>query len=520
MATKRLLYFSATELEVYLRAGRTLTSEVRFPANEEGIGEFRQFLTRHRGALFYVVADLAGEDFHEDHIPYLRGAERRTVIERRLAQRYRDTRLAAAISLGIVKDEQRRNERLLLASFTNAQQFTPWLDALADAGAKLAGVFSAPMLAPALAARLGSKRERAIIVSLNRAGLRQSFIEKGRLRFARLEPAVNLAGDALARFVRSETTRLAQYLATLRAIPRDGGPLRVLVIAPEGQRTVFEEVLSAEGPLEFVTVDHAEALRRVGLRTLPEKSLDESLYLHLAASDPPKDQFAKSEERRGYRVWQLQRGVAAAGVAGLAACALYAGVIWLDILGVRDQIETQQRESQDAAARYASITRTFPVTQTTTDNLKLTVNEFRKIAARSVSPESALVHLSRVLERFPDIELESLTWRLGRPDSGPGAARAALAAKPAAKSPAQGSERAELLEISGRVDAAQRSDYRAITEKVQRFADALGERSAYRVVRTRLPFDVTSEGTLTGDIGTRETGEAPRFTVLLARRLP
>ena len=39
--------------------------------------------------------------------------------------------------------------------------------------------------------------------------------------------------------------------------------------------------------------------------------------------------------------------------------------------------------------------------------------------------------------------------------------------------------------------------------------------------RTELPFDITSEGTLTGDIGgSTETGEAPRFTVVVMRRLP
>jgi len=55
---------------------------------------------------------------------------------------------------------------------------------------------------------------------------------------------------------------------------------------------------------------------------------------------------------------------------------------------------------------------------------------------------------------------------------------------------------------------------------VQRFAGALRADSAYRVVRTQLPFDITSEGTLSGDIGTAaETGEAPRFTIVLARNV-
>jgi hypothetical protein len=76
------------------------------------------------------------------------------------------------------------------------------------------------------------------------------------------------------------------------------------------------------------------------------------------------------------------------------------------------------------------------------------------------------------------------------------------------------------LEISGRVNATQRDDYRGITAQVQRFAGTLAA-SGYELVRTTLPFDITPEGTLTGDIGgTSDTGEAPRFTVVLLRRLP
>ena len=75
------------------------------------------------------------------------------------------------------------------------------------------------------------------------------------------------------------------------------------------------------------------------------------------------------------------------------------------------------------------------------------------------------------------------------------------------------------FEISGRVNATQRNDYRGITAQVQAFATALAS-AGYQLVRTQLPFDVTSAGTLTGDIGGRDSGEAPRFTITLARGLP
>jgi hypothetical protein len=509
---RELLYFTAEDHYLYRSRGGSLELEAKFSGDDLGVSAFRQHLRGREGALFALVADLAGEDFHEEHVPFLRGSDREAVVQRRLAQRYRDTRLAAALSLGAVAGPQRRNERLLLASFTNTQQFAPWLDALEEAGARLAGVYSVPLLAPALAARLGARAQRALVVSVNRAGLRQSFIEDGRLRFARLERTVEMAPQALAAFTRSETVRLVQYLTTLRALPRDGAPLPALVVAPPGERAVFEQVLAAETRVVFQIVDAERARAAVKLRQWPEGAGAEALYLHLAARKPPRQQFASSSDRRRYFVWRLQRAAVGAGALGLAACTLFAGGLWLEARDVRARAETQKLEARGDAERYARITASFPVTETTTENLRATVLEFRRIAEQSPSPEAAFVHLSRVLARFPQMEIDGLNWSLGRP---------AETRKPAAGSAAaEGkSDQAVLIEISGRVHATQRNDYRGITAQVQSFAGALAD-SGYTLARTQLPFDITSEGTLTGDIGGADSGEAPRFTIVLARRLP
>jgi hypothetical protein len=512
MSAKRVLYFTSSEHCVYRWSRRALDLDARFGADEDGLIAFREFLRHQKGKLFYVVADLAGEDFHEDQIPYLRGGDRQTVVQRRLAQRYRDTRLAAALPLGYVVGE-RRNERLLLASFTNTQQFTPWLDALVDSEAKLAGVYSVPLIAPALAARLGARKGRTFLVTLDSAGLRQSYVDDGRLRFSRLERTGSMAPASLAALVRSEMARLAQYLTGLRALPREGPAVQVLVVAPPGQRAVFEQALLSDARLAFRTLDADEAARSVGVRRASD-ALAERLYLHLVASTPPKEQFARGEERRGFRIWQLQRGIAAAGVLGFAACALYAGADWLNVLSVRNGIELQHHEARTASEQYERITAAFPVTQTTSDNLKATVVEFRKIAASSGSPEASLVHLSKVLDHFPQIDLDRLVWRMGVPSEGEREAPPGGAGAPA--NAATGRD-FEVLEIGGHVSATQRSDYRGITAQVQQFADALSSGGVYRVLRTQLPFDITSQGTLTGDIGASEASEAPRFTIVLAK---
>src|SRR5438128_935918 len=123
MANHRILYFTGEDHYLYRSSSGRLESEAKFSGDDRGLEEFREHLRAHHGALYALVAVLAGEDFHEDQVPSLRGGDREAVVQRLLAQRYRDTRLAAALSLGLFTTGDRRNERLLLASFTNTQQF-------------------------------------------------------------------------------------------------------------------------------------------------------------------------------------------------------------------------------------------------------------------------------------------------------------------------------------------------------------------------------------------------------------
>ena len=521
MATRRVLYFTAEEHFLYRTALGGLELEGRFAPDDSGLEAFREHLRGKAGALYAVLADLAGEDFHEEQIPFVRGNDREAVLARRLAQRYRDTRLAAALSLGQVVTGERRNERVLLTSFTNTQQLTPWLDALQAAGTRLTGAYSVPLLAPALAVALAAREPRLLVVTANRAGLRQCYVENGKVRFGRLERTIELPPAALAEFVRSETQRLVQYLGTLRALPRDGTPVQALVVAPPGERATFEAALVSEPRLTFRTLDYADALRALKLRRVPREAQAEALYVHLTATRAPREQFANREDRRRYFIWQLQRAIVAAGAAASVLCALVGGYRWIDVLSVRSQAADQAQTARAAAQQYERITSSFPVTDTSTENLKAAVVEFRRIAERSASPDRAFAHVSGVLEKYPQFEIESLRWSVGQPGDQPdgrGAPRAA-SGTPVAGAPAAAQAQV-FVEVAGRVNATQRNDYRGITAQVQGFANALvGE--GYELVRTQLPFDVTSEGTLTGDIGgTTEAGEAPRFTVTLARRVP
>ena len=496
-----VVYFTAAERRVLRWSGRELRPEARFDADDAGLAGFREYLCRRDGAVVTLVADVAGEEFHEEQIPYLRGNDREAIIQRRLAQRFRETRLAAALPLGRIETE-RSNERLLLASFSNARPFDAWLDALAASGTRLAGVYSTALLIPALVPR--SDRQRCIVLSVHATGLRECYLEQERLRFARFESIQAATPDEYAVRARTEIERLAQYLAALRALPAGAQALPVIVIARAAQRASLERSLVSDARFAFRFQDLEEAARSRGIRGAPPDMGAEQLALALAATKPPREQFARATDRRGFLQWRLQRALLVAGALGFSACAAYAGVQWLDVLELRDQARAQRQEVREATERYRRIAAGFPAAPTSAENLKATVQELQRIAARTAPPEAALAYLAAALAQCPQVELEALVWSV-KPLSVP--------------DPGAMNRLAQTLEISARIVATPGADFRAVNAQIQRFAAALQSEPAWQLVRSQLPFDATSQGTLVGGDPGATAGEAARFVVVIARPL-
>src|SRR5512139_1166364 len=118
MPSKRLLYFTSQRVTAYLWGKNELRKEAAFAFGQEGATEFSRYVARSPESLFYVLADIVEEDFFQENIPYVRGRDRKALLSRKLAQRYRDTSLVVPISLTTEIHAGRREERILYTSFT------------------------------------------------------------------------------------------------------------------------------------------------------------------------------------------------------------------------------------------------------------------------------------------------------------------------------------------------------------------------------------------------------------------
>lgn len=510
---KRLLYITSRELVAFLWKRGELREEARYTPGDEGAAAFADYASRSADSLFYLVADLVEEDFFQENIPYLRGADRRALLARKLAQRYRDVSLAMTLSLG-TEVTGRREERILYASFTNTQQFQPWLGSLRGIHARIAGVYSIALLAPLLAGRIGVKSTRCMMVSLQQAGLWQTYVDNGKVRFSRLTKVDGDDPSALAQACAAESARFHQYLVNSRILLREAAALDVIVLAPRESRPLYEAACASNNQLRFRIVELDGARRAAGLRSAPPTALAEGLYLHVTAGARFAVQFADDALRRFYDLWRVQVGLVASGVSVFALALLLSLVKVLQLGSVNSAAQAERVSEAAASEQYARMQASFPKTPIPADVLKTTVRNFQTLMLQDARLRDVLVDVSHALAAVPQIDVDRIEWDL--------AASKRPGARDAAKSAPQGAEsapRVQTVEIGGRLLVQQASDYRNISMVINQFVEALRSRPGVEVVSAKLPFDLTAEKSLSGDIGASRSFEVPRFTVVIRRRV-
>ena len=524
MPVKRLIYYSSDQVSAFTWNAGALTQDAEFENGEEALPEFGKYVAGAPQALYYLLVDIVEEDFHQESIPYVRGGDRRTLLHRKLAQRYRDLSLALTLSMGY-ESGPRREENILFTSFTNTQQLQPWLTALARQKARVVGVFSPPLLAPALGKRIGFPQKRFLLVSRQQAGMRQIFVDNGQIRFSRLGHIEGEDMAVRAQAVALETSRLQQYLTNMRMLSRDGGALDVIVLSPDNALAEFRAACVNTPLINFNVVGIGDACKRAGLKATPENALAERLFLHILAVSQPSQQFADDDHRRYYNLWRARVASYTTGAAAFTFCALLASLRLLDYYNVREQTSTDQQQERRLNDQYTRLQAQFQKTPTTTENLKALVKNYIALEKQSVSLDKMFVELGKALAVVPQIEVERIDWQIGaepkRAVAGPGAPPAppqpAPTAVPTEKT--EGVPIYEIVELSGRVNAAQASDFRNITLLVNQFVAALRARPGVEVTSTQLPFDLTAEKSIAGDIGAVRETEVPRFTVVFNRRV-
>ena len=403
MAARRILYFTAEEHYLYTRGRGGSSSRRSSPTTRPGVGRVpRATCAATRARCSRCSPTSPGEDFHEEQIPFLRGADRDAVLRRRLAQRYRDTRLAAALSLGQVPTG-RAAQRARAARLVHQHAAVRALARRARGGRRAPRRRVLGAAARAGARRRGSARRRAAPLMVTARPRRPApVLRRGRQAALRPPRAHRRHGAAGARAVRalrdatawpSISSPCARCRATARRCRCWWSRRRASARAFE-QALGFRRPPDASAPSTTPTRAARCRLRRKRCRRAPRprRSTCISRRASRRASSSPAAKTAAA-------TWSGSCSAASSPRArpAFSPARSTAGARWLEALDVRGQAgDADDRGARAPPSSIERITATFPVTA---DQHREPAGDGGGVHAASPSaaprPRRAFVHVSR-----------------------------------------------------------------------------------------------------------------------------
>lgn len=485
MAARRLLYLDASGMSAYHWQGGLLFREGLFPADEAGLLAYGDYLLGHQDSLFHLLVDIAEEGFQLEDVPWVQGRDRRALMERKLGQYFYGSPLSTVISLGRLK-EGRRDERVLFTGLTGYDRIEPWLQAMRQAGAQLVCLLSMPLVVATTLAGVIPATGQALVVTLGRGGLRQTFFDDGQLRFSRLTTVTGNGIEQVATACVQEVDKIYQYLASQRLIAR-GTILETLVLCHPSHMMTIRGRCPDTPERRLRLLDLQEQAKKLGLRSPMLDSHSDPLFLHGMLQRPPRQQLAPAADRRPYRRWQARYAFAVAAAVLAVLSLLLAGQQawrWQELAAENLELKTQLDSQRQ---RYDGILQGLPETPLSNDDLRSVIDRYESLVRRSPGLKLLLLPLSHGLDRSPGIELERITWRLT-------AASGAPAARGTPASPGEVSQPS--LEVEARLPAATAAAPRSQRQLVEALMADVAESGPVSVQLVSLPVDTGSTKTI------------------------
>lgn len=509
MPARRLLFLDATSLTAYRWAGGHLHYEAEFAPDATGFEAFGEYVAKARASLFYILADVAEEGFQIEEVPYVRGGDRKALIQRKLSQYFYGTPYALAVSLGRQKTG-RHDERMLYTALTRAPQIEPWLATLHQAEGQLVGLFSLPMVSAVLPPLLAAHAQRFLLVSMTHGGVRQTLFDNGQIAFSRLTPLVTGSTEEMALACAVESEKMVQYMTGQRLIAR-GSQMTTHVLVHPAQISTFRETCIDTGSIHFEFADLLALSARLGLKTPPKSTLAESLFLHLLARQAPREQFAPAEDRRFFRLGQIRSGLLTAGLIVFGACLLFAARQAIEYQSIGGHSADTAAQTAIDRGRYDAILQTLPKIPLSNDNLRALVDRYDHLLQQAAGPEPMYVAISQALQESPRVELARLDWMLG--SKGGAAPAPAGGVAPAPTFPAGV---AESVELHAQLPIGLASDPRAQRAAVEVFVEHLRVRKLHVQV-LKHSFEADSAKSLKSSADAVAQVQAPQFSLRIAR---
>lgn len=392
----------------FWRMGRLLTCAA-FQNDEQGCIDFQAFLQQHQRTPIFLIAESVQEDYRVETAPHTSGKMRRELLERKLGQIYRNTPYRAAQFIGR-EHVPRRDDIFLHVALSNAEGMQPWMLAMQQQRAPLAGVYLLPMVSQFLIQRLKLAAPHLLLMDGQVSGLRQTYFHHGQLRVSRLGPDTASCDGRHAQLYLAETEKTRRYLLSQRLIAPDT-KLSLLIL---GNGEAGEEICRTLGHnlgLECLTLASAQLADHVGIKVQVLQQFPELLYMQMLAQGGVPVNLAPVAQTRDFLVHRLRHWIGCTSAGLLLGSLILTALNDMATRAYQAQLAQARSQTMEFERRYAAIARNFPATPLPGGDLKAAVEMFQTIAANNHTPQRLMLVLASALDRAPEIQLQRLRWK-------------------------------------------------------------------------------------------------------------
>ncbi len=513
---RRTILLGSDKLAVYHWLKGRITNSYLFDADEIGQEQFDRYLQQVQSLPTYVVTDLAEEEFRQETIPHVFGADRKAVIQRKQNRLFRDATYSYSQIQGREK-EGRRDDRVLLTSITKPGLLKPWLEILERNRVPVAGVTSVAIFFQEILQQLPEPANNMLVVSLQSiSGLRQSFFSNGELKISRSIKMPRFGSTSYAPFISQEIEKIRRYLSSLRFIVSDE-PLDVYFLTHGAMLDELQRELIDSETQRYHLIDLQQIADESGSGLQLNSPFCDPLLAWQVLNKKPDNHYAKDKDVRYFTMRKMRHGLYAASALILLAGFIYSGVTMMQAVDYKQQSLAAEKKTQFYNERYELARAGLPDTPVEPADLQVLAKIADDLKKYKTTPLPMLKVISRGLEEFPTVILDKLSWgQVNDPTREPGEVKRTNQVNPYQTQPvalpAPGlaladSEKplyyhvatlnAHLSDFDG--------NYRRAIATINSFAESIRQKKGVtNVTVTSLPLNISSDTSLQGATGTSE----------------
>ncbi|MEN3112464.1 hypothetical protein ACFONG_19525 [Uliginosibacterium paludis] len=360
-----------------------------------------------------MIADLPDESFEHLSIPRLGRRDREAFVARKLAQCFPDSRYATAVVAG-AQNAKLTDHRVILTGIPHPEPLDLWLGLMLQEAIAVSAVLTPALLCKQIL-KLGEiQAPHGLLICLHGSRQRHIYFNSDQPCFTRLIPQQHDMATASPENCHREIRQTLQYLWSKRLLER-GDALPVLLLTDAATARALLPTLSADPLLKTRHLLPDTVPSQAGLPVEVPSSIDREILVRAAASRKRSPQLAPPDIRKHARAREFSRK--------LSVCCL---ILALPLLAASFHLHSRIHEARQQAADLNAarqhqesdlhaLEALLPPTISDAETLRGFSRLWDTATAQRQLPGALLSQISQSLERFPDIEAESVEWHSESP---------------------------------------------------------------------------------------------------------